>query len=46
VMLSDGQHGMAHGVDEGGALLVHTAAGMQHVTSSEISVRPRAAPQP
>jgi len=46
VMLSDGQHGMAHGVDEGGALLVHTAAGMQHVTSSEVSVRPRAAPQP
>jgi hypothetical protein len=29
-------------VDDSGALLVHTAAGTQAVTSSEVSVRPRA----
>ena len=40
VTLSDGQTGTAHGVGEDGALLVHTAQGMQTVTSSEISVRP------
>lgn len=40
VTLSDGQTGTAHGVAEDGALLVHTAQGMQAVTSSEISVRP------
>jgi BirA family transcriptional regulator, biotin operon repressor / biotin---[acetyl-CoA-carboxylase] ligase len=40
VTLSDGSAGTARGVDETGALLVHTAAGMQRVTSSEISVRP------
>lgn len=40
VTLSDGQTGTAHGVAEDGALLVHTAGGMQAVTSSEISVRP------
>ena len=45
VLLSDGLPGTAHGVDETGALLVHTAAGMKQVTSSEISVRPRVAPQ-
>jgi BirA family biotin operon repressor/biotin-[acetyl-CoA-carboxylase] ligase len=43
VTLSDGQAGMAHGVAEDGALLVHTASGMQSITSSEISVRPSAA---
>jgi BirA family transcriptional regulator, biotin operon repressor / biotin---[acetyl-CoA-carboxylase] ligase len=31
---------MAHGVGENGALLVHTPAGMQEITSSEVSVRP------
>ncbi len=41
VVLSDGQHGVARGVDAGGALLVHTAAGLQRITSSEVSVRPR-----
>ena len=41
VVLSDGQQGTARGVDETGALLVHTAAGLQRVTSSEVSVRPR-----
>ena len=40
VALSDGTRGTAHGVTEGGALLVHTARGMQTVTSSEVSVRP------
>ena len=40
VQLSDGTQGTAHGVAENGALLVHTAAGMREVTSSEVSVRP------
>nr|WP_289623616.1 biotin--[acetyl-CoA-carboxylase] ligase [Paracidovorax valerianellae] len=40
VALSDGTAGTAHGVGEDGALLVHTAHGMQAVTSSEVSVRP------
>jgi BirA family transcriptional regulator, biotin operon repressor / biotin---[acetyl-CoA-carboxylase] ligase len=46
VQLSDGQNGLegtAHGVGENGALLVHTAAGMKQITSSEVSVRPVAA---
>lgn len=32
--------GTAHGVGEDGALLVHTAAGMKEITSSEVSIRP------
>ncbi len=40
VTLSDGTHGTARGVNECGALLVHTAAGVQAITSSEVSVRP------
>lgn len=40
VSLSDGRSGTALGVDERGALLVHTSAGMQCVTSAEVSVRP------
>lgn len=44
VTLSDGQTGTAHGVAADGALLVHTAGGMQAITSSEISVRPVAVP--
>lgn len=40
VQLSDGASGTAHGVGENGALLVHTAAGMKEITSSEVSVRP------
>jgi BirA family transcriptional regulator, biotin operon repressor / biotin---[acetyl-CoA-carboxylase] ligase len=40
VTLSDGLQGTAHGVDESGALLVHTSAGMKQITSSEVSVRP------
>jgi BirA family biotin operon repressor/biotin-[acetyl-CoA-carboxylase] ligase len=44
VQLSDGTVGTAHGAGENGALLVHTAAGMKEITSSEVSVRPVAAP--
>ena len=44
VALSDGVAGTAHGVGEDGALLVHTAGGMQAITSAEISVRPSAMP--
>jgi len=44
VALSDGTTGTAHGVGEDGALLVHTAGGMQAITSAEVSVRPRALP--
>lgn len=40
VVLSDGTAGTAHGTSEAGALLVHTARGMNAVTSSEVSVRP------
>ncbi len=40
VQLSDGTHGSAHGAGENGALLVHTAAGMKEITSSEVSIRP------
>ena len=40
VQLSDGLEGIAHGVSENGALLVHTSAGMKEITSSEVSVRP------
>lgn len=41
VVLSDGLEGMACGVDEKGALLVHTSAGMKEISSSEVSVRPK-----
>ena len=41
VVLSDGTQGVARGIDPSGALLVHTAAGLQRLTSSEVSVRPR-----
>ncbi len=41
VTLTSGQHGTAHGVGDDGALLVHTAAGMQAITSADISVRPQ-----
>jgi BirA family biotin operon repressor/biotin-[acetyl-CoA-carboxylase] ligase len=42
VVLSDGTTGTAHGTTQTGGLLVHTAAGMTTVTSSEVSVRPAA----
>lgn len=44
VNLSDGTTGMAQGVAADGGFLVRTAAGMQAVTSSEISVRPAGMP--
>lgn len=44
VGLSDGVQGVAQGVDASGALLLHTAQGVQRVTSSEVSVRPQLAP--
>ena len=43
VQLSDGTVGRCEGVGWSGELLVHTAAGMTSITSSEVSVRPRAA---
>ena len=43
VVLSDGSSGTAHGVAPDGALRVHTAQGMQSITSSDISVRPASA---
>lgn len=42
VVLGDGTLGTAHGTSESGALLVHTAGGMQTVSSAEVSVRPAA----
>lgn len=44
VNLSDGTSGMAQGVAADGGFLVRTAAGLQAVTSSEISVRPASSP--
>jgi BirA family biotin operon repressor/biotin-[acetyl-CoA-carboxylase] ligase len=44
VSLSDGTSGMAQGVAADGGFLVRTAAGLQAVTSSEISVRPASSP--
>lgn len=42
VQLSDGTTGHCEGVGWSGELLVHTATGLQSITSSEVSVRPRA----
>ena len=44
--LSDGSQGEARGVNESGALLVHTLSGMRQITSSEISVRANGAATP
>lgn len=44
VVLSDGLQGIAQGVDATGALRVHTAQGVQRVTSSEVSVRAQPGP--
>ena len=44
VQCSDTTVGVARGVDTTGALLVHTAAGLQKITSAEVSVRPLAGP--
>jgi BirA family biotin operon repressor/biotin-[acetyl-CoA-carboxylase] ligase len=40
VQLSDGSQGQARGVDEHGALLVHTSSGLKKISSAEVSVRP------
>ena len=40
VLCTDGTQGMARGVDASGALLVHTASGLQKISSAEVSVRP------
>ncbi|MEO5736309.1 MAG: biotin--[acetyl-CoA-carboxylase] ligase, partial [Variovorax sp.] len=40
VRLSDGTEGRCEGVGPGGELRVQTAAGLQSVTSAEVSVRP------
>ena len=42
VLLSDGTAGLCEGVGVGGELRVKTAAGLQSITSSEVSVRPAA----
>lgn len=44
VQLSDGIEGTAGGVNERGALLVHTSVGMKLVNSAEVSVRPMVPP--
>jgi BirA family biotin operon repressor/biotin-[acetyl-CoA-carboxylase] ligase len=46
VTLSNGTVGMARGIDAQGGLLLQTPAGMQTVTSSEVSVRPAAPATP
>lgn len=40
IVLSEGTQGIARGVDQSGALLVHTAAGLKTFVSAEVSVRP------
>jgi BirA family transcriptional regulator, biotin operon repressor / biotin---[acetyl-CoA-carboxylase] ligase len=44
VLCTDGTQGLARGVDTGGALLVHTASGLQKISSAEVSVRPVPSP--
>ncbi len=44
VTLSNGTLGVARGVDAAGALQVHTAQGLENITSSEVSVRPQSPP--
>jgi BirA family biotin operon repressor/biotin-[acetyl-CoA-carboxylase] ligase len=44
VTLSNGTLGVARGVDGVGALQVHTAQGLESITSSEVSVRPQSPP--
>jgi BirA family biotin operon repressor/biotin-[acetyl-CoA-carboxylase] ligase len=46
VVCTDGTTGTARGVDAGGALLVHTASGLQKISSAEVSVRPLPNPLP
>lgn len=44
VSLSNGTLGVARGVSAGGALQVHTAQGLENITSSEVSVRTQSQP--
>ena len=44
--LSNGESGEARGVSDDGTLLVETAAGVQAITSADISVRPAGQPLP
>lgn len=44
VAVSDGTVGVAQGVDGAGALRLHTAQGLQKITSAEVSVRPLLSP--
>lgn len=46
VTLSDGTQGVAQGVNQQGALQVMTVAGLQLVSSAEVSVRPQTCHQP
>ena len=46
VVCTDGTTGTARGVDASGALLVHTADGLQKISSAEVSVRPVPADPP
>lgn len=46
VTLSDGRTGTACGVAPDGALRVHTAQGLQSITSADVSVRPAGAAAP
>lgn len=45
VYLSDGTEGLCEGVGWGGELLVRTTSGLKTISSAEVSVRPRRAPQ-
>lgn len=45
VRLSDGTEGHCEGVGWGGELMVRTASGVQMISSSEVSVRPRPGPR-
>jgi BirA family biotin operon repressor/biotin-[acetyl-CoA-carboxylase] ligase len=45
VRLSDGTEGRCEGVGWGGELMVRTASGVQMISSSEVSVRPRPGPR-
>lgn len=40
LICSDGVEGVGQGVDASGALIVHTAQGLRHISSAEVSVRP------
>lgn len=46
VIATNGTAGLASGVDGSGALLVHTAGGVQKISSAEVSVRPMHAAEP